>query len=139
MNNKSEKEPLLHYVVVFHKIKSLDNGLSQEDCEKICSSFKFSKRGEEYFFDKNANPQYSNHVVRALMTLRNDQILEVDNVTTKFTVKDKTYNVISWLSSVTYLNPFQVKGVFVNEYYRAAYSVFSDDPDDIERTIEQES
>lgn len=133
--NDPSREPLLHYVVVFYNVKSLNNGISQEDCERLCSTFKFSKRGEEYFFEPNANPQYSHHTVRGLLTIQNDQILEVDTVNTKFTVNGKAYEVISWLSCVVYLNPFQVKGLINNEYYSAAYSVLSDDPDAAERKI----
>lgn len=129
----NSKEPVLHYVVVFHKVISLNAGLSQEACEKLFSFFKFSKRGEEYFFDKNANPQYSNHRVRSLLTLRQDEILEVDNIDMKLVHEGKTYNTVCWLSNISYLNPFHIKGVLNNEFCRAPYIVLSDDLDDNEK------
>jgi hypothetical protein len=48
-------------------------------------SFNFNKQSEQYIFNQNDNPAYSNHHVAGVLLLNKNAFLEVDNIQEKFT------------------------------------------------------
>ena len=115
--------PVINYIVAFYNVKSVSKQFPSEACQAMMKSFNFNKQGEQYFFNQQDNPSYHNHRVMGILPINKNEFLEVDNIDEKFKYNNKEYNMITVLSSITYLYPFQVRGLLNNEFCSASYVV----------------
>lgn len=119
----ADQKPIINYIVAFYNIQSVSKQFPLEACQEMMKPFNFNKQGEQYFFNQQDNPSYHHHRAMGKLPINKNEFLEVDNINEKFKYKEKEYNMVTVLSSITYLYPFQVRGLLYNEYCRSSYIV----------------
>ena len=124
----------IDYRVSYFNTSTRHNGLPQKACNDMMHTFDFSVKGDQYFFNQQANPAYSHHQAIAFLTLSKSKFLEWDNLHTRFKYNNKTYNFNTQLASITTTMPFFIKGVEINKYCRSAYYVNLNSPDRLNYT-----